>query len=78
MNYKILFIVISIFFINGCEQNSINNNINLNSQTKYKNTGFTLVYSKELKNRKLITKKIDNRALFIFHKNLQKNSFVKI
>ena len=31
-----------------------------------------------LKKEKKISKKIDNRSLLIFHKNLKKNSFVKI
>ena len=46
--------------------------------TKYKNSGFALVYDPILKKEKKITKKIDNRSLLIFHKNLKKNSFVKI
>jgi hypothetical protein len=46
--------------------------------SKYKNSGFTLVYDPVLKKEKKISKKIDNKSLFIFHKNLKKNSFVKI
>ena len=46
--------------------------------SKYKNSGFALVYDSVLKKEKKISKKIDNRSLFIFHKNLKKNSFVKI
>ena len=46
--------------------------------TKYKNSGFALIYDPILKKEKKITKKIDNRSLLIFHKNLKKNSFVKI
>ena len=66
-------------FITGCEQNNLNkNSINLKTFDKYKNTGFGLVYDSSLKNKKKITKKIDNRSLLIFHKSLKKNSFVKI
>jgi hypothetical protein len=46
--------------------------------TKYKNSGFALVYDPVLKKEKKISKKIDNRSLIIFHKSLKKNSFVKI
>jgi hypothetical protein len=46
--------------------------------TKYKNSGFTLVYDSVLIKEKKISKKIDNRSLLIFHKSLKKNSFVKI
>ena len=78
MNYRNLLIIISIIFLTGCKQINLNDQINLNSQVKYKNSGFTLIYSDDLKKKKEITKKIDNRAIIIFHKSLKKNSFVKI
>ena len=79
MSYKILITIISIFFLVSCEQNNINQKV-VNQQIfdKYKNTGFALIYTDFLKKEKKITKKIDNRSLIIFHKNLKKNSFVKI
>ena len=40
MNYKILFILISIIFVVGCEQINVKDEIVLNSQLKYKNSGF--------------------------------------
>ena len=79
MNYRIFLIIPFIFFLAGCEQNNLNKNlINQEMLSKYKNSGFTLVYNNVLKKEKKISKKIDNRGLFIFHKNLKKNSFVKI
>ena len=45
---------------------------------KYKNVGFTLIYSDKLIDNKQINKKIDNKELIIFHKKIFKNSFVKI
>jgi hypothetical protein len=79
MNYKILIIIIFAFFLVGCEQNKLNK-IEIDKKTfdKYKNSGFALVYNKELKSKKKITKKLDSRSLLIFHKSLKKNSFVKI
>jgi hypothetical protein len=63
----------------GCEQNNLNKNaVNQEIMTKYKNSGFALVYNSMLKKEKKISKKIDNRSLLIFHKSLKKNSFVKI
>ena len=78
MNYKSLIIIFFIFLL-GCEQNKLNKNV-LNQEivTKYKNSGFALVYDSVLKKEKKISKKIDNRSLVIFHKSLKKNSFVKI
>ena len=79
MNYKILITLISIFFLVSCEQNNINKKVvDQKMFDKYKNSGFALIYTNDLKKRKKITKKIDNRSLLIFHKNLRKNSFVKI
>jgi hypothetical protein len=78
MSYKSLLIVLFIFLL-GCEQNNLNKNaVNQEIMTKYKNSGFALVYNPMLKKEKKITKKIDNRSLLIFHKSLKKNSFVKI
>ena len=78
MNYKILIITFSIFFLTSCEQNDINKKIvNQKVFDKYKNTGFALVYSNTLKKEKKITKKIDNRSLQIFHKNLKKEHCLK-
>ena len=78
MNYKSLIIIFFIFLL-GCEQNNLNKNV-LNQEivTKYKNSGFALVYDSVLIKEKKISKKIDNRSLLIFHKSLKKNSFVKI
>ena len=69
MNYRNLLIIISIIFLTGCKQIKLNNEIILDSQIKYKNSGFTLIYSDDLKDKKKITKKIDNRAIIIFHKS---------
>lgn len=78
MNYKSILIVFFIFLL-GCEQNNLKKNvINKEIMSKYKNSGFALVYDPVLKKEKKISKKIDNKSLFIFHKNLKKNSFVKI
>jgi len=79
MNYRILLIISFIFLLTGCEQNNLNKNaINQEKLTKYKNSGFALVYDNILNKEKKISKKIDNKGLYIFHKNLKKNSFVKI
>ena len=79
MNYKTLLLILSLFIFSACNQDiHKNETINIIYGQKYKNTGFALVYNNKLKKEKKISKKIDNRALVIFHKNLNKNSFVKI
>ena len=44
----------------------------------YSNKGFALVYSKDLYKNKTITKKIDERSLIVFQKNLKINTSIKI
>ena len=94
MSYKNLLIIFCIIFIFGCEQHKVEKKINIKKiekksevkkeiikkkyLSKYRNTGFTLVYSGELNAKNKITKKIDSRSLLIFHNKLKKNSFVKI
>jgi hypothetical protein len=49
MNYKSLLIIL-IIFLTSCEQNNFNkNNVNQEIITKYKNSGFALVYKSSLK-----------------------------
>ncbi len=59
----------------GCENYTSKKftNLDLEHERKYNNLGFTLIYNE---NSEL--KKIDNRSLKIFHKNLKKKSLVKI
>ena len=71
---KTLVLIFFIFFV-GCEKYQPNKSkeLNLKPEKKYQNTGFTLIYSQDLG-----IKKLDNRSLQIFHKNLKKKSLVKI
>ncbi len=79
MNYKTLLLILSLFIFSACNQDiHKKETINIIYGQKYKNIGFALVYNNKLKKEKKISKKIDNKALVIFHKNLNKNSFVKI
>ena len=74
MNYRLL-IIILFFFTTSCEQKIVNyENSSFQFENKYKNKGFALV----LVNENKISKKLNNRSLNIFHKNLKKNSYVKI
>ena len=59
----------------GCDQTKIiqNKKLDITFEEKYKNSGFSLIYNDQLK-----IKKIDQRSLTIFHKNLKRKSSVKI
>ncbi|MDC3125572.1 hypothetical protein OA418_01885 [Candidatus Pelagibacter sp.] len=79
MNCNKLLILFLAFIITACQQvENSKKNIKILSLQKYSNTGFTLIYNEQLKKDKKISKKIDNRSLVIFHKKINKNSFVKI
>ena len=75
MNYKIILISILSLLLYGCNQN-INNskNVNFKIEKKYSNIGFALIFDNNLEK----IKKIDDRSLLIYHKNLKKKSSVKI
>tara|TARA_B100000579_G_C22811812_1_gene845679 strand:- start:1176 stop:1928 length:753 start_codon:yes stop_codon:yes gene_type:complete len=75
MKYRNLLYIILLLFITACDikiENDINKLKSI-SELKYKNSGFALVY-----NEGLNIKKLDDRSLQIFHKNLKKKSFIKI
>ena len=79
MNFNKFLIILLILFLTACQQFDDNKKVvNYSNYLKYSNTGFTLIYDEQLKKDNKISKKIDNRALVIFHKKIKKNSFVKI
>ncbi|MSP10625.1 MAG: hypothetical protein EXR14_03415 [Pelagibacteraceae bacterium] len=74
MNYKILLIFFLLFLSSCIKEFNADENVKFKFDKKYKNSGFALIYSDNLK----ISEKLDNTSLFIFHKSLEKKSFVKI
>ena len=78
MNYN-KFLLIIFLLISGCATYNIDKaeKIFLNKKN-FKNKGFALVYNDNLYNKKIVSKKIDNRSLIIFQKNLKKGTTVKI
>ena len=76
MNYKIFFILLSVFFTFGCESTNKGNfgSGKFDVVQRYKNLGFTLVFDSNLDN----IKNLDERSLDIYHKSLKKKSIVKI
>ena len=79
MNFNKLLTIFIILFLTACQKfDNSKKVVNYSNYIKYSNTGFTLVYDEQLKKDNKISKKIDNRALVIFHKKIKKNSFVKI
>ena len=75
MKFNIYIILSTFFLLLSCDQTTINQGKKLDTtfEKKYKNSGFSLIYDDQLK-----IKKIDQRSLTIFHKNLKRKSSVKI
>ena len=80
MNYKKIFTIFLIIIVNGCvtyPTNKESNKINIYKKS-FINKEFTLVYNNNLFEKKIISKKLDNRSLIIFQKNLKKGTSVKV
>ncbi len=75
MKFKDFYILIVFILISGCQQYTSNQQIkvNIKPEKKYNNLGFSLIYHEDLN-----IKKLDDRSLQIFHKNLTRKSLVKI
>jgi hypothetical protein len=79
MFYKSFQRILILLLLTNCTANNLNSNKpNLILKNNYTNKGFTLVYSNNFYYEKIISKKIDERSLIIFHKKLKKNTQVKI
>ena len=79
MNYKFFFILFFVLAVSCVDQNL--NKKKIKDEIifqKYSNNGFTLVFNKTLLKKKIINKKLNDRDLFVFQKNLKKNTTVKI
>ena len=76
---KKIFLFFIILFVSNCT--AINQTKIQTSQLledPYINKGFALIYNENLLKEKIISRKIDERSLIIFQKNLKKNTKVKI
>ena len=79
MLYKKLLILCFFILLNNCTTTTLTKNKISNSlDNPFINKGFSLIYSDKFYDNKIISKKIDERSLFIFQKNLKKNTIVKI
>ena len=76
MRFSLLIIFV---FILSCTTNIYEKEVKkLSIKNVFSNKGFTLIYSDDLKKKKIISNKLDNRSLKIFQKNIKKNTKVKI
>tara|TARA_Y100000741_G_scaffold107556_1_gene80576 strand:+ start:1858 stop:2610 length:753 start_codon:yes stop_codon:yes gene_type:complete len=77
MNFKI--IVIFLILLTSCVNNTEKQRSEILSiNNKFYNSGFTLIYDDNLYFEKIINKKMNDRDLIIFQKNLKKGTSVKL
>ena len=77
MKYN-FFLILLINLITSCTSNNYKT-VNVDPiLEKFSNNGFALIYNDKLYNDKIISKKMDERDLIIFQRNLRKGTSVKI
>ena len=75
-NFILIGIFLSLISCTGISNKKISSNLPI--LEKFNNSGFTLIYENKLFQNKIINKKINERDLIIFQKNLKKGTSVKI
>ena len=76
---KFKFLLICLFLLVGCKTTTEYSIKNKKIFTdKFTNSGFTLIYDDKLYESKIIGKKLNERDLIIFQRNLKKDTSVKI
>ena len=78
MSFRVYFIFIYLFLYSCTEYNNVQINSNNIGKEVFKNKGFALVYDENLYKDKTISKKINERDLLIFQRNLKRNTSVVI
>ncbi len=77
MKFNTIFFI--LILLTSCELN-LENNISKKNPLleKFSNSGFTLIYDNSLYTSKIINKKMNDRDLILFQKNLRKGTSVKV
>jgi hypothetical protein len=79
MFYKKFLYILFFFIISNCTTGTlINDKSDLVYNNNFINKGFALIYDEKLYKQKIVSKKLDDRSLLIFQRNLKKNTTVKI
>ena len=78
MLYKTIISFTLLFLISCVNKHTIDESSSIKKTSFFSNKGFALVYKDELFKEKIIKGKIEERSLFIFQKNLKKDTPVRI
>ena len=74
MNYKIIISFAFLFLFSCANQPAIKDKSSIQKMSSFSNKGFALVYNNDLFKEKIVKSKIPDRSLFIFQKNLKKDT----
>ena len=75
---KILLLIIFIFLSNCTTSTLVERKPKMMLINSFSNKGFALIYNENLFKKKIVSRKISERSLLIFQKNLKKGTQVKI
>ena len=75
MNYRIF---LFLFLFSCTSYNVVDKEININFENVFSNSGFAIIYDDKLFKNNIVNKKLGDRSLEIFQRNLKKNTQVKI
>jgi len=79
MFYKKFSLLIIFLLLSNCMAGTLDKKKqNKNLLNAYSNKGFALIYSEDIYKQKIVSKKISERSLIIFQRNLKTNTQVKI
>ena len=79
MFYRNILLLIIFLFVSNCTTGTLVKDIpSKNLVNGYSNKGFALIFNENLYKQKIVSKKISERSLIIFQKNLKINTQVKI
>ena len=77
MNYK--YLIFFLLLLTSCTTNVINkSSYILENKVKFSSSGFVLVYDNNLFLNKIVNKKMNDRDLIIFQRNLKTGTSIKI
>ena len=79
MSYRNILLIIFLISFTSCTTSDLSvNKQNINFKKRFSNKGFTMIYNQKHYDNGLISKKIAERSLIIFQKNLKFGTQVKI
>tara|TARA_B100000787_G_scaffold58575_1_gene42699 strand:- start:163 stop:915 length:753 start_codon:yes stop_codon:yes gene_type:complete len=77
MFYKKILLLIVFLLVSNCTTGTLVEK-KKNLRDSYSNKGFALIYNDDIYKQKIVSKKISERSLIIFQRNLKENTQVKI